>query len=951
MSVIDIEQSKQLSNSAGIVKTIDENALTLILDNVQINQYTLPEQSTARELTANAIDGQREKERALEILTGKAKVEDYYIKRDDKKYDDSNFDASYYDLKYLDTKHNRVQLKYIVGKEGVGWCDKFIVKDYGVGLGGKRLEGYLAKIGYSTKRNTINQMGGFGVGSRVALSLRNDYYTTETVYNGMRFKFNIYSYKVDSLIGKFNSQTGLVNNFVTFSDGSVVYYESTDSLNYTEVIVPCKTHHKDKFKHAVESQLLYFDVVDFTIVNKNGESDERKVAADIVYNSENLIIADQYQYSKPHIVIVKDKKSKEGISYGYISFKEMEMQDMFGSVGFKCPIRQVMRDKDGNEVVLQDGVDVVTSRESIVWSDNTRSYVKNIIDNATQEANKLIEDQLKEDDFLIWLDKAKNALGNTGDNRILRQLVNIIDKTQLSPIYQGDKTIKYGNIGLMLWGLNPRQVKKEKDYKTKKESIVRPDIEDWYSFDAKNCYLQLGATNLAKDFYINQLNGGSPFTTIRLLDDESLESYIKKDEVEVTTNKDGSTTTTTKPNKWTKDYIDKLTVKRDNIVKLIKSSTLFKSYDDIVVPDDWNKKFEENEEVVKENEKEEKLTPAELRKLAGQTVIHGLVKAKLNQKDGLPFKWEKQTIKIFDLRNACCNVYYGYTDENAIPVATILLWKMYGNYVVDNEVCNRNLDPKKINIYRVSRSMNPKFLKNHQHINQFFKIESDKSKTMAKELVEWATAKYIKGNIDKLKFMRNYRLFNSEIAELYLEVKNYSLKYYNDNYSDFTDKYPTGKTFIEGMLDYTSKVTEFQLFVREHSKNTATSVKGRDIVDRGNKESIMRKSLELFGIDTVEESVGYNLEMYDKMQVLLGYAESIGSLFNHIDLLIDISNPAIEAETEMLIKEVIDNKGLSGFQIPKPELVLEPEVAITDTVTPLMDISDAPALLLVKEEI
>ena len=899
MSIIDIERSKQLSNTKGITKTIDENALTLILDNVQIAQYVYPEASTVRELTSNAIDSQKEKEKAIEILSGKAKVEDYYIKRDDDKYKDSNFNKDYYNLSKLDKEHNRIELKYIVGQDGVGWCDRFTVKDYGVGLGDRRLEGYFS-IGFSTKRNTVSQLGGFGIGAKVGLSLRNDYFTTETVHNGRKFRFNCYSYKVDSLIGKFNLSTGLENPHIVFSGGNIVYYELTDSLNYTEITVPCKTHHKDKFKHAVESQLLYFDNVDFTVIEKSGFEDRRSVQANVIYNSENLIIADQYQYSKPHIVIVKDKNSSVGVAYGYINFKEMEMQDMFGSVGFKCPIRQVIRDKDGKEVVLQEGVEVTPSRENVIWSDATRAYVRGIIEKATGESNKIIEDQLKEDDFLVWLNSATNILSKTGDNKVLKQLSHIIDKTQLSPVYQTDKTIKYGPISELFWGLNPRHISKAKDYKTNKEEILRVDIDDWYRFSPTNCYLQLGPTTQAKDFYMIQTLGSS-FTTIRLLDDESLKSYIKDDELEVTTNPDGSTTTTKKPNKWTKDYVDKLIAKRDRIIELIKKSKLFKSYDDVVVPEDWNKKFEESETVAKENEKEEKLTPAELRKLAEQTIVHSLIKSTDPQKDkGLPFRWIKNTIKISDLKDDPGNVYYSYCDEDTIPIATILLWRMFKSDI--------KLDSSKIKLYRVSKSMPKKFLKKHKHIDQFFKIETDKSKTMAKELVEWTTAKYIRENLDQLKFMRNYKLFNPEISDLYKEVKDYAIRHYDDTYKNFTDKYPSGKTFIDGVLDYTSKVTEFQLFVRDHQKDS---------------EAIKIKSLELFGVDTIEESVGYNLEMYDKMQILLNYAEPVKALLNHVNLLVDIKNPDIPVETETMIKEVIEAKGLQTFTLVKSESVIE----------------------------
>ncbi len=904
MSVIDLEKSKQISNTKGIAKTIDENALTLILDNVQISQYVFPEASTVRELTSNAIDSQKEKEKAIEILTGKAKVEDYYIKRDDEKYKDSDFNKDYYDLSKLDQSHNRVEIKYIVGKEGVGWCDKFTVKDYGVGLGDKRLYGYFS-IGYSSKRNTVSQLGGFGIGAKVGLSLRNDYFTTETVHNGRKFRFNCYSYKVDSLIEKFNS-SGEINPTITFPDGTSVYYEVTDSLNYTQVTVPCKTHHKDKFKHAVESQLLYFDNIDFCIIDKNGYEDCKDVKANVVYNSENLIIAEQYQYSKPHIVVVKDKKSPVGVAYGYVAFKEMEMQDLFGSVGFKCPIRQVMRDKDGREVVLQEGVEVTPSRETVIWSDATRAYVKSIIEKATEEANGLIEDQLKEDDFLVWLDKARNVLGNSGDSRVLKQLTSIIDKSQLSPVYQGDKTFRYGPVKDLLWGLNCRLITKTRDWKTQKEEIVRKDAEDWYHFNSQNCYFQLGSTNLAKDHYLIQTtNSGGGFTTIRLLDDESMYSQVKEDEVEITTNKDGSTTTSTKPNKWTKDYVDKLVAKRDRLVGLIKKSKLFKSYDDVVVPEDWNKKFEASEEVVKENAKEEKLTPLELRKLAEQTIVHFLIKQDIPDAIGLPFKWQKNTLKISDLRDDESQVYYSYGDESTIPMATILLWRMYGK--------DQSLNPEHIKLYRVSKSMPKKFLKKHKHINDFFRIESDKKKTMSAELVEWTTAKYIREKLDELKFMRNYKLFNQEISELYKEVKDYSIKFYNDNYSTFTSKYPSGKEFIEGVLDYTSKVTEFQLFVRDHKDDA---------------KAIQLESQRLFGIDSVEEAVGYNLDMYDKMQILLNYAEPVKALLNHVGLLTDIKNPEVPVDTETMIKEVIVAKGLETFTVPKKVIVIEPEEVI-----------------------
>ncbi len=604
----------------------------------------------------------------------------------------------------------------------------------------------------------------------------------------------------------------------------------------------------------------------------------------MLYNSDNLIVADQYQYSKPHVIVVKEKSSPVGVSYGYINFREMEMQDLFGNVGFKCPIRQVMRDKEGKEVVLQEGIEVTPSRESVIWSDATRAYVKNAIEIATEEANTIVEQQLKEEDFLLWIDKAKNVMSNVnnGNNPTLKHLSNIIDKTQLSPNYTLNKTIKYVNPALLFWGFSIRKNQKIHDYKLKKDDIQRGDIKYWEEFNCHNCYFQTGNTSISKDFYLAHTIGNS-FTTIRIADDESLYSHIKEDEFD----EHGKL----KPNKWTKDYIDELITKRNLIINYIKDSKLFKSYDDVIVPEDWNKKFEETNKVSETGETVEKLTPLELRKLAEQTIVHTLREDKY-RKDNLPFSWNKQEIKIGDLKESDDRIYYSYGDEDTIPFTTILMFKMFSGI----------FDSSTIRLYRVSKSMPKKFLKKHKHIDEFYQIKNTKQVTMSGELIHWVTAKLIHEKLDELKFMRNYDLFNLDVANLYKEVKEYKEANFHESYLDQIIKYGKGQEFLNKVFDYTTKVAELQLFIREH---------------RDNNEEIKRKSLELFGIDSLESAIGYNLEMYDKLQTLLNYAEQIKPLFNHISILTDIKKPEITSETECLIKEIIESKGLNKFVIPE----------------------------------
>ena len=72
MSIKTID--KPIQGSAGIAKRINKGAEKMVFDILQSTQYSMPIQSTVRELVTNACDSQREKEIAIEILNGKNKI-------------------------------------------------------------------------------------------------------------------------------------------------------------------------------------------------------------------------------------------------------------------------------------------------------------------------------------------------------------------------------------------------------------------------------------------------------------------------------------------------------------------------------------------------------------------------------------------------------------------------------------------------------------------------------------------------------------------------------------------------------------------------------------------------------------------------------------------------------------------------------------------------------------
>lgn len=158
-----------LVESSGGKKVIDDAAMDMIMDNVQISQYRYPIKSTIRELVSNALDAINEKTIALQVLTGKAKPEDFYVTRDGAVYRDSHYMPEYYSEKWLSKGQNEVLIIYEEGSQA-GNRDRLRVIDNGVGIGhiinpssGKsRLMGILT-IGYSTKRLNTKGLGKFGL--------------------------------------------------------------------------------------------------------------------------------------------------------------------------------------------------------------------------------------------------------------------------------------------------------------------------------------------------------------------------------------------------------------------------------------------------------------------------------------------------------------------------------------------------------------------------------------------------------------------------------------------------------------------------------------------------------------------------------------------------------------------------------------------------------------------
>jgi hypothetical protein len=864
-----------------------------------------------RELTSNAIDSQNEKTKAIEIITGVKKEEDYFIRRETSQYKDSNFDKDYYDLKWLNTDKNDVELTYKCGTGG-GWCDSFSVKDYGVGLGGSRLQGYF-KIGFSTKRNTTKALGGFGFGAKASLSLRNEYYDVVTAHNGKLFKFRCYAYKLDSLVSKFKDENNF-NEYIEFSDSKgnteKVYYESTDLKNFTEIIVPCKTYHRNKVNEAISSQLLYLTGITYNYIEENGYSTVKKFQADILYNSKNLIVSNQRTYSKPHVVIVKDPEQPVGICYGYVNFNELEMQDLYSYVGFKCPMRQVIRDENGKEIVVQEGVEVTPSRESVVWSDHTRGYLQKIITNAALEAKNLVNEQLKESDFLKWMQKAVAIKSGAGNDWTLSNIAKITDLTNVHPSYPEYPDIELCNINEFFAGFNIRYVNIENSYKRnvgymdtlhRRAAGMWSDIIDRYN---SKFYFYSDRLSPRKDeFILRTKSTNNRFIAIkRLTEDEMLTQLFKDKDF-------------TKPTSGfckTEKQFKKLLAITDKIEELLLENKAVTDYDKLDVPDTFKSSLKTEEEANKVEEEAAKavdpfagLTPAERRKLTDSIILQhpSLNKSSYDVINGQkPLIYAKKEMLASDFITDNAKVYYanGVEEQGLSNIAALITHP----HKIEFEVRHmHNLGDSVFNstykIVRVPSNMPKKFTKNHKHINEFFGFKELYTQkhtviNMDEKVARWNTLRMVNKDWSKFRFLKNFAKINPEIAELYTDLEKEMSTFTDFSTTNWQSVANVPKDVFDGFISYLGKVTEFALFKADNPNDT---------------EGLKNKSIELFGTDSIIDVKSVDFEIYSKYQALLEYTSQIYPLLNHVDF------KELKDDGLNVIQKLLDSYGLNNFNI------------------------------------
>lgn len=896
--------NEQTQEIQGFAKEIEQSAIGMILDNLQQYQYQYPQKSTIRELVSNSIDAILEKQNAYAILTGKAKVEDFYITRQEDLYKDSNFDPSYYDLNWLWTDVNKrsspelalrqpdiVYVTYVDGGEREK--DKIMIEDYGVGLGGRRLEGYF-KVGFSTKRNSKKALGKFGIGAKAALSTA-PYYVMTTRYNGREFKFQVHPHTITPIVPPLNLETGELNPSVTLSNNAVVHYKNTLLPNGTIVEIESKKHYKQLYIDAVKSQLLYFDNVEFRIQNNNGGNDIIPVKANILYEDDYIVLSDNKQYSKPHMLINK-------VNYGNIDFRELELEDMEGNIGVKVDMEEVT---------------VNPSRESLIWNEHTRKTVIESFQRVVDIASNLISKEIQETDFIKWLRicaQIQSRYGRNSDS-ILGRLACVADLSHAKIQYAADPSIFYNY--LLLLGIQVRHctLKTKREGSTIKYIVKRESVGPSYFADIDAIYLKSSPANFRRDKYLLETLHPQGFLLIDL-------PFEQNEEEEAVLAADTDTQLTPEERRYLiRDYAEtamkedlykKMTKKEfvtyiRKLQQYITSSTEGVPYESVIVPDDFD-----SSESVEEKTEEEKESMEQRRKLEGtfpmytpRVVCDEYRSGRLKRN----YEWQKIEVSVSDIDNwKDDEIYYasdkpvGYKFNNReilesdllhmiahitrprgyrdTPFAEITNTKDVEEYGINLGVKRPDISScthffttdsytPKVKLVKVSQDR-VRYVKDFSHAHKFFMQVKGKTLTMSSALLKWNTARLLKEHILKLQFLNNFEIFHRRYYTWYKELKGYI----QDHYRTFTasdSKVGLSEDNYKSMVNHCDKVFELQKFVRDH---------------KNEPDLIAQVVKELFNPEgEINDGAAVDMSMYDKLVEMLDWSMPVSTVLNEIKLL------------------------------------------------------------------
>lgn len=551
------------------------------------------------------------------------------------------------------------------------------------------------------------------------------------------------------------------------------------------------------------------------------------------------------------------------------------------------------------------------SRESVIWDNHTRDYIQHIIKEAQNEATALISDQLKEDDFYAWLEKANRILNRAqnryGNQSALGEIAKIVDPSKLTAKFAPDPSIRfYQNPETFFWGMNLRDVrihtgKWDRETGQYKKELKRTPIDGWGYFKPSRLYELTGEdrSSPVKDRYLIELHAGS-YLQIKFQDKKTLLEEARK------THKD-----------WEKDRVEKWVDKklkiRDKIYNYLTSHDTYKinSYSDVEVPEDFEKKVEKEIE----EQKVSTLSPAEKRALQGKVVCY-TYEYKEQSYGRYAYRLNKEEPILGELDDIQHPVVYGNQedDDKFKMIANLFHYQHKQFQFRPNFFPFEKLKKESYNGIAFARfsKRNTKHVKqnpNFIHVDKYLWNHTKKSYNIGSAFIPLFTSLHIKNRLRKLPYLANFRIFNEDMSKAYNLLKQYTSDCFAEATLNRVEKDFTFKAF----RTKAEKLKEFQLFLD----------KNKDNLDEATRK---QKSKEVAGHEDLESVQVIDLKIVKLLEELETYSESIKDLFNHISFL-ETKGNRIPDEAQRLINEILQSESLDNYQLSQQSITTLQELS------------------------
>lgn len=247
----------------------------------------------------------------------------------------------------VDSVKNPVVIR--LTKEVSGNFISFI--DKGVGMSPDRVENIYGNYFKSTKRQTNDQIGGFGLGGKTPLAYTSSFFLI-TRFDGIEYTYSVFE----------------GNETPAFE---LLSQSSTTLSNGTEVKIPVKESDVNEFEKKTLRQLFYFENIIF-----EGFSDSYVTNDYTIIKGENFLFRGSTFSSKMHVCLGK-------VAYP-IDFEALDLNqyDYDLPVAVKLDIGEL------------EGAGVIPSREALKYSPENVKIIKAKMDLVVEELGQLLGKQM-----------------------------------------------------------------------------------------------------------------------------------------------------------------------------------------------------------------------------------------------------------------------------------------------------------------------------------------------------------------------------------------------------------------------------------------------------------------------------------------------------------------------------------------------------------------------------